>query len=100
MSQDLPLIDSRAAWPAALRWGFETALQRGARAVYLSLIFPASDVVVAGQIDLLRRLAGPGLAILAGGAASASYDAALLQAGAFRTDTPEVFERALVEILN
>ncbi|MBK7771200.1 MAG: MerR family transcriptional regulator [bacterium] len=76
------------------------ALQRGARAVYLSLIFPASDVVVAGQIDLLRRLAGPGLAILAGGAASASYDAVLLQAGAFRTDTPEAFERALVEILN
>ncbi|MBK7518258.1 MAG: hypothetical protein IPI51_22290 [Betaproteobacteria bacterium] len=33
MSQDLPLIDSRAAWQAALRWGFETALQRGARRI-------------------------------------------------------------------
>jgi hypothetical protein len=33
VSQDLPLIDSRAAWQAALRWGFETALQRGARRI-------------------------------------------------------------------
>jgi len=33
MSQDLPLIDTRAGWQAALRWGFETSLQRGARRI-------------------------------------------------------------------
>ncbi|HSM23007.1 MAG TPA: hypothetical protein VK876_12460, partial [Rubrivivax sp.] len=30
---DLPLIDTRAGWQAALRWGFETAIQRGARRI-------------------------------------------------------------------
>jgi hypothetical protein len=33
MSRDLPLIDTRAGWQAALRWGFETARQRGARRI-------------------------------------------------------------------
>lgn len=33
MNQDLPLIDTRAGWQAALHWGFETALQRGARRI-------------------------------------------------------------------
>lgn len=33
MNQDLPLIDTRAGWQAALRWGFETAVQRGARRI-------------------------------------------------------------------
>lgn len=29
----LPLVDTRAGWQAALRWGFETAIQRGARRI-------------------------------------------------------------------
>lgn len=33
MSQELPVIDTRAAWQAALRWGLEIAIQRGARRI-------------------------------------------------------------------
>lgn len=33
MSQDPPLIDTRAGWQAALRWGLETAVQRNARRI-------------------------------------------------------------------
>lgn len=76
------------------------AEQRGARAVFLSLIYPPGDAVVAAQIELLRRLVGPGTAILAGGAAAPSYAGALDLAGARLAMTPESFAAALGEALD
>lgn len=76
------------------------AVQRGARAVFLSLIYPAGDPAVAAQFELLRRLLGPEVGLLAGGASAASYGAALDQAGVLRVSTPEAFAGALASILN
>lgn len=76
------------------------AVQRRARAVFLSLIYPAGDPAVAAQIELLRRLLGPEVGLLAGGASAASYDAVLDQAGALRVRTPEAFAGALASFIN
>lgn len=76
------------------------AAQRQARAVFLSLIYPSSDPVVAAQIELLRRLLGPGVGLLVGGAAAESYAAALEQAGAHLANSPEVFESLLNSIVS
>ena len=74
------------------------AVQRRAPAVFLSLIHPVGDPVVSMQIDLLRRLVGPGTVILAGGGAAASYDAMLERVRARRVDTPEGFAGALAAV--
>lgn len=74
------------------------ARQRGARAVFLSLIYPASDPQVATQIELLRRLLGPDVGLLAGGGAAASYDAVLQRAGAVQVPTPAAFDAALAAL--
>jgi methylmalonyl-CoA mutase cobalamin-binding subunit len=74
--------------------------QRGARAVFLSLIYPPADAVVAGQLELLRRLVGPQVGILAGGGAAPSYDATLAGLGARLAMTPETFGAALFELIN
>jgi MerR family transcriptional regulator, light-induced transcriptional regulator len=74
--------------------------QRGARAVFLSLIYPPADAAVAAQLELLRRLLGPAAAILAGGGAAASYGRTLAGIGARLTTAPEVFAAALLDITN
>lgn len=76
------------------------AAQRQARAVFLSLIYPVGDPVVASQVELLRRLLGPEIGMLAGGAAAASYSEAFEQAGVLVSTAPETFERALKSIIN
>ncbi len=73
---------------------------RGARAVFLSLIYPAADSRVAAQIELLRRLVGPAVGLLAGGAAAVSYEAALRHAGAIVTATPDGLGAALAALLD
>lgn len=84
---DLPVEEIAAA-----------ALQRGARAIFLSLIYPSADPAVAAQVEQLRRLVGPDLQLLAGGAAAASYGPALARAGVVEVPTPEAFAAALVDI--
>jgi DNA-binding transcriptional MerR regulator/methylmalonyl-CoA mutase cobalamin-binding subunit len=74
------------------------ALQRSARAVFLSLIYPPADLVVATQIEQLRRLLGPGVGLLAGGAAAESYAPSLARIGAVIASTPAAFDAALKEI--
>ena len=74
------------------------AAQRGARAVFLSLIYPPADPAVAAQIEQLRRLLGPGVGLLAGGAAAASYDAVLARAGVATVPTPAAFGAALAAL--
>lgn len=84
---DLPVEEIAAA-----------ALQRGARAVFLSLIYPPADLVVATQIEQLRRLVGPGVGLLAGGAAAESYAPSLARIGAVIASTPAEFGAALEDI--
>lgn len=74
------------------------AHQRGARAVFLSLIYPPADPVVAAQIEQLRRLLGPGVSLLAGGGAAQTYAATLAPAGAAIIATPAEFGAALAAL--
>lgn len=74
------------------------AMQRGARAVFLSLIYPAADPAVAAQVEQLRRLVGPGMRLLAGGAAVESYAPVLERAAVVPVTTPAAFGAALLEI--
>lgn len=74
------------------------ALQRGARAVFLSLIYPAADPAVAAQVEQLRRLVGPEMRLLAGGAAVESYAPVLERAAVVPVTTPAAFGAALLEI--
>lgn len=73
---------------------------RGARAVFLSLVYPPADAVVAGQIELLRRLVGPQVGILAGGGSAPSYETTLDVIGASLAMAPEDFAGALNDLLN
>lgn len=74
------------------------ALQRGARAIFLSLIYPSADPTVAAQVEQLRRLVGPDLRLLAGGAAAGSYGPALARAGVVEVPTPDAFAAALLGV--
>lgn len=74
------------------------AHQRGARAVFLSLIYPPADPVVAAQIEQLRRLLGSGVSLLAGGGAAQTYAATLAPAGAAIIATPAEFGAALAAL--
>jgi hypothetical protein len=46
---------------------------RSARAVALSLLHPADDPRLAGQLETLRRLIGDNVAMVFGGAAAPAY---------------------------
>lgn len=75
-------------------------LQRKARAVFVSLIYPTGDAVVAAQLETLRRLLGPDVGLLVGGAAAPSYGETLAAIGGRLVTTPPDFADALREILN
>jgi len=74
--------------------------QRQARAVFLSLVYPAVDAVVAAQLETLRRLMGPEVGLLAGGASAASYAGTLQGIDGRLAVTTSEFAAALAEILN
>lgn len=76
------------------------AAQRQARAVFVSLIYPTGDAVVAAQLETLRRLLGPDVGLLVGGAAASSYGETLAAIGGRLVATPPDFADALHEILN
>ena len=69
MSQELPVIDTRAAWQAALRWGFATAIQRGARRITcVDATFetwPLDDAVLLQGLTAWLRLPQRRLVLLA-----------------------------------
>jgi DNA-binding transcriptional MerR regulator/methylmalonyl-CoA mutase cobalamin-binding subunit len=74
--------------------------QRQARAVFVSLIYPTGDAVVAAQLEVLRRLLGSEVGILVGGAAAPSYGETLVAICGRLVTTPPDFAEALQEILN
>ncbi len=69
----------------------EAALRTRATAVALSLVYPADDPGIAKELRELRAALPPGTAILAGGAATADYAAALEAIGACRFATTGEF---------
>ena len=60
------------------------AVEKGARAVALSLIYPPDDARLPDDLRRLRRLLGPGTALIAGGRACVAYAAVLDEIGAVR----------------
>jgi DNA-binding transcriptional MerR regulator/methylmalonyl-CoA mutase cobalamin-binding subunit len=62
------------------------ALQKGARAVALSLTYPPDDPLLVDDLRKLRRLLGSRTALVVGGQASQAYAAVLSEVGALRVD--------------
>ncbi len=70
LGADLPAADIAAA-----------ALQRNARAVALSIVHPADDPNLPGEIEILGTALGDATVLLAGGRGAGAYSAALAAAG-------------------
>lgn len=80
-----------ASLPAAEIAG--AALRSRARAVALSIVFPADDPALPAEILHLRKALAPAVSILAGGRSAPAYHEALQQAGAILlTDLPQLFD--------
>jgi methanogenic corrinoid protein MtbC1 len=69
-----------------------------ARAVALSLVFPAADPRVRDQLRALRRELAAEVPIFVGGRAASSYDDVLAEIGAPRFDEPTRFAKALADL--
>jgi len=63
------------------------AIQNGARAVALSLVYPEDDQNVAEELTLLRRYLPPEISLIVGGRACEAYREALTRIGAARIGT-------------
>jgi DNA-binding transcriptional MerR regulator/methylmalonyl-CoA mutase cobalamin-binding subunit len=72
-----------------------TALERGARAVVLSLVYPSHDPGTAEQLRTLRRVLGPGPVLMVGGAAAPTYAAVITEIDAVLVTDVEVLDRRL-----
>jgi methylmalonyl-CoA mutase cobalamin-binding subunit len=62
------------------------AFQAGALAVALSITYPPDDPLLAEDLKRLRRLLGPGTALLVGGRSAAAYEATLKEIGALHSE--------------
>jgi MerR family transcriptional regulator, light-induced transcriptional regulator len=71
------------------------ALQKGARAVALSITYPPDDPILMDDLRRLRRLLGPDTVLLVGGRASADYGQILNEIGARRVDDLTSLRREL-----
>ena len=71
------------------------ARMKGARAIAISLVFPAADVSVQSDLRALRRAVGDEVPLLVGGAAAASYDDVLADIGARRVEDLASFQERL-----
>lgn len=67
----------------------------GARAVALSLVFPADDPHLHGELTRLRTLIGPEVLLLLGGRAAPAYQATIAAAGGRYLPDLAVFRREL-----
>lgn len=80
-----------ASLPAAEIAG--AAVRSRARAVGLSIVFPADDPALPEEIYQLRKALPPTVALLAGGRSAPAYQVALRRAGAVvLADLPQLFE--------
>lgn len=71
------------------------ALQKGARAVALSITYPPDDPVLVDDLRRLRRLLGPHTLLLAGGRSSSAYATVLQEIGARRLEDLAALRREL-----
>ncbi len=71
------------------------ALQKGARAVALSITYPPDDPTLMDDLRRLRRLLGSDTALLVGGRAAAGYGHTLSEIGARRVDDLTSLRREL-----
>jgi MerR family transcriptional regulator, light-induced transcriptional regulator len=69
---------------------------RSAKAVALSIVFPAGDPRLGGELELLRRFVGDDVSIIAGGESAASYSPALQKIKANQISELIDFQRFLV----
>ena len=73
MNEAVPLIDSRQSFHAALRWGFETAIEHGARRITCAdtgfEVWPLDDAALLQRLTAWLRMPQRRLVLLA-----ASYD--------------------------
>jgi methylmalonyl-CoA mutase cobalamin-binding subunit len=61
------------------------ALQKGARAVALSITYPPDDPLLVDELRRLRRLLDPRIALVVGGRSSQAYSQVLQEVGAHHT---------------
>lgn len=74
------------------------ALQKGARAVGLSITYPPDDPMLVDDLRRLRRLLGPHTLLIAGGRACPAYSAVLQEIGAHRLEDLAALRRELHEL--
>lgn len=75
------------------------ARQRGARAIALSVIWPAADAGVTRELRELRRLVGDDVTLFVGGSAAASYAEVIGEIGARVVDEGTAFQSALESVV-
>jgi len=68
-----------------------TAMHSSARAVALSIVYPADDEQLPGELEKLRRYLPAEVTIIIGGRASASYEEAIKRIGATRSGSLSEF---------
>jgi DNA-binding transcriptional MerR regulator/methylmalonyl-CoA mutase cobalamin-binding subunit len=71
------------------------AIQTDARAVALSIIYPANDPQLEPELRKLRRLLGNGVEVIVGGRAADHYSSVLAEIGATRVDSIATFRSNL-----
>jgi DNA-binding transcriptional MerR regulator/methylmalonyl-CoA mutase cobalamin-binding subunit len=71
------------------------ALQKGARAVALSITYPPDDPMLVDDLRRLRRLLGPHTTLIVGGRACPAYNAVLQEIGAVRMEDLASLRREL-----
>jgi DNA-binding transcriptional MerR regulator/methylmalonyl-CoA mutase cobalamin-binding subunit len=71
------------------------ALQKGARAVALSITYPPDDPMLVDDLRRLRRLLGPHAILIIGGRACPAYSAVLQEIGAIRMEDLASLRREL-----
>jgi DNA-binding transcriptional MerR regulator/methylmalonyl-CoA mutase cobalamin-binding subunit len=72
--------------------------QTGATAIALSVVFPADDPRLPGEMARLRRLVGDQIPIIIGGAAAPAYQSALLGAGIILVEDMVGLRKQLAEL--
>jgi len=75
-------------------------LQKGARAVALSITYPPDDPMLVDDLRRLRRLLGPHPLLIAGGRACPAYSAVLQEIGALRMEDLAALRRELHALRN
>ncbi len=75
-----------------------TALQRGARAVALSIVYPPDDPMLVDEVQQLRALLPAELSLIVGGASVPAYGDRLVEAGAVQVPDLDALRQRLEQL--